>query len=180
MYKRMCKFQQDNALDPNSMQESFERLATDPKEIVKTNLEFSIVASDKFRHDTGFTKEQVMAAFYGTGLDKDPSIASFHKQLKKNIQSVLFNLGDTLEVRLKAELHNLEEKKEINVDLEAKPVLSFEDYCAIGSIAVKYSLLKVLQEEKVWDTQRRKLIRRKKGAEGEIGWIESDISNDYA
>ena len=180
MYKRLCKIQQDNCIDPEFSKESFEKLATDPKEIVKLNLEFAIMASDKFQLENGFTKEQVMVAFYGTGLDKDESIASFHKQMRKQMQHMLFNLGDALETRLKEELRNLEEKKEINVDLTARPVVSFEDYCAIGSIAVKYSTLRILNEEKLWETQRRKLIRRKKGAEGEKNWIETEISNEYA
>ena len=59
------------------------------------------------------------------------------------MQHMLFNLGDALETRLKEELRNLEEKKEINVHLTARPVVSFEDYCAIGSIAVKYSTLRI-------------------------------------
>ena len=54
--------------------------------------------------------------------------------------------------------------------------MSFEDYCKIGSISVKYSMLKVYSQEKEWDSQRRKLIRRKKGEK----WIDAEISNDYA
>ena len=60
------------------MAESFDKLATDPTELIKLNLTFSIRAADKFQRESGFTKQQVMVAFYGVGLDKDPSIASFH------------------------------------------------------------------------------------------------------
>lgn len=66
-------------MDPDTVSESFNLLATDPKEIVKLNLAFSIESADKFKRQTGFSKEQVMVAFYGTGLDKDSTIASFHK-----------------------------------------------------------------------------------------------------
>ena len=85
-----------------------------------------------------------------------------------------------METKLKEEPQNLKAKNEIIIDLTAEPVLSFEDYCTIGSIAVKYSSIRVLKEEKVWETQRRKMIRRKKGVEGENSWIEAEISNDYA
>ena len=34
-------------------------------------------------------------------------------------------------------------KKEITVKLEEKQILSFDDYCTVGSIAVKYSSFKV-------------------------------------
>ena len=42
MYKLLCKYQQENQLDPETVSASFELLATDPKEIVKLNLAFSI------------------------------------------------------------------------------------------------------------------------------------------
>ena len=44
---------------------------------------------------------------------------------------------------------------------ESPVPLSFEDYCTIGGIAVKYSLLRTQMEQNDWDTQRRKLIKRK-------------------
>ena len=37
----------------------------------------------------------------------------------------------------------LVKKNVISVNLEDKQVLSFEDYCTVGSIAVKYSSFKV-------------------------------------
>ena len=64
------------------MAESFDKLATNPAEIVNLNLAFSIRAADKFQRESSFTKQQVMVAFYGVGLDKDPSIASFHRTVQ--------------------------------------------------------------------------------------------------
>lgn len=55
-------------------------------------------------------------------------------------------------------------------------MLEFGDYCAIGALAVKYSTLKCQQDEKKWDIERRKLIKRKK----EKSWLETEISNEYA
>ena len=57
MYKILCKHQEENQLDPAVVQESFELLGTDPSEIIKLNLAFSIVASDKFQRETSYTKE---------------------------------------------------------------------------------------------------------------------------
>lgn len=45
---------------------------------------------------------------------------------------------------------------------------------------MKYSLLRVMQEEKGWTDHRRKLVRRKKGVSGDEGWAQAEISNDYA
>ena len=58
-----------------------------------------------------------MVAFYGTGLDKDPAIAVFHKQLKKHLQTTLFNLGEELESKLKADLKSLTDNGKLNYDL---------------------------------------------------------------
>ena len=88
----------------------------------------------------------------------------------------LFGLGDELESSLRTEVETLIKKKEIEVDLDKSPVCTFESYCAIGGLAVKYSQLKVHQEEDAWDSQRRRLIRKKKGEK----WIETQISNEYA
>ena len=119
-------------------------------------------------------------AYYGTGLDKDPSIAQFHRQVKKQVTQALFSLGKPLEDALAKELGELVVKGEIGLERSRSPVLSFEDYCKVGSIAVKYSLYRVRQEEKGWEDHRRGLIKRKKGAVGEEGWIKAEISNDYA
>ena len=67
-------------------------------------------------------------------------------------------------------------KKEITVKENEKHVLSFEDYCTVGSIAVKYSMFKVLISEPEWDKQRRKFIKRKEGQD----WIDTEITNEYA
>ena len=119
-----------------------------------------------------------MVAFYGTGLDKDPSIAIFHKQLKKHVQSTLFNLGEQLERRLKTDLQALLDNGKLKCDKSKQLVMSFEDFCSLSTLAVKYSVLRVNAQESTWDTQRRKLIRKKKGQK--MKWIETEISNDYA
>ena len=67
-------------------------------------------------------------------------------------------------------------KKELTVNLNKKQILSFDDYCTIGSIAVKYSSFKVAASEPDWDKQRRKFIKRKEGQD----WTESEITNEYA
>eukprot|EP00353_Schmidingerella_taraikaensis_P007044 CAMPEP_0185576650 /NCGR_PEP_ID=MMETSP0434-20130131/7529_1 /TAXON_ID=626734 ORGANISM="Favella taraikaensis, Strain Fe Narragansett Bay" /NCGR_SAMPLE_ID=MMETSP0434 /ASSEMBLY_ACC=CAM_ASM_000379 /LENGTH=54 /DNA_ID=CAMNT_0028193929 /DNA_START=1 /DNA_END=165 /DNA_ORIENTATION=+ len=54
--------------------------------------------------------------------------------------------------------------------------MQFGDYCAIGALAVKYSTLKCLKDEKKWDSERQKLIKKKKGKV----WLEAEISNEYA
>ena len=56
--------------------------------------------------------------------------------------------------------------------------MSFEDYCCVSTLAVKYSVLRVNAEEVTWDTQRRKLVRKKKGQK--MKWVDTEISNDYA
>ena len=70
----------------------------------------------------------------------------------------------------------MQTSKVINVDSSKTPMLEFGDYCAIGALAVKYSTLKCQQDEKKWDIERRKLIKRKK----EKSWLETEISNEYA
>ena len=54
--------------------------------------------------------------------------------------------------------------------------MDFDAYCTVGAIAVRYSTLKVFEDEKNWDTSRRRLIKRKKPQK----WIETEISNEYA
>ena len=57
-------------------------------------------------------------------------------------------------------------------------MMSFEHFCSLSTLAVKYSVLRVNAQESTWDTERRKLIRKKKGQK--MKWIETEISNDYA
>jgi len=158
------------------MADSFESVATDPSEIINLNLAHSIMGADMLRRKTGFTKGQVMVAFYGNGLDKDPKIAKFHAQMKKGLTHMLFNLGTQIETALQKEIKGLVTKKHLGVNFENSPIMSFEHYCALGTIAIKYATLKSYQDEKGWNSQRRKLIRRKK----EQKWAETVISNEYA
>jgi len=121
-----------------------------------------------------------MVAFYGTGLDKNPEIAEFHAQVKKGMQHVLYSLGQALESALAGEMRLMLDENVINVDLAAEDpsaVMEFGDYCAIGALAVKYSSLKCIQDQKRWDQQRRKLIKRKSSTSS---WTDVGISNEYA
>lgn len=158
------------------MAENFRKIAKDPREIIKLNLAFSIEAADKFKRKTGYSREQVMVAFYGTGLDREPQIAEFHAQMKKAMQRVLYNLGESLQNSLTRELETLVADRLITVDVHKEPAMSFEDYCTVGALAVKYSTLKVFQDERGWELERRSMIRRVKGQK----WLEAPISNDYA
>ena len=87
-------------------------------------------------------------------------------------------MGEQLERRLKTDLQALIDKGELKCDRNKQPVMSFEDFCSLSTLAVKYSVLRVNAQESTWDTQRRKLIRKKKGQK--MKWIDTEISNDYA
>ena len=87
-------------------------------------------------------------------------------------------MGEQLERRLKTDLQALLDTGKLKCDRSKEPVMSFEDYCSISTLAVKYSVLRVNAQESTWDTQRRKLIRKKKGQK--MKWIDAEISNDYA
>ena len=79
---------------------------------------------------------------------------------------------------MKADLKSLVDTGKLKCDLTKTPVMSFEDYCCVSTLAVKYSVLRVNAEEVTWDTQRRKLVRKKKGQK--MKWVDTEISNDYA
>lgn len=68
------------------------------------------------------------------------------------MQRVLFTLGEPLESRLKAELGQMIKDEKLKLLSESTVPLSFEDYCTVGGIAVKYSLLRVQLEQQDWAT----------------------------
>lgn len=63
---------------------------------------------------------------------------------------------------MKADLKSLTDSGKLKYNLSETPVMSFEAYCSITTLAVKYSVIRVNAQERVWDTQRRKLIRKRK------------------
>lgn len=58
---------------------------SDPREIVKVNLEQSIRVADRFERKTGYAREQVLVAFYATKMDQDPQVAQVHSDLAKRV-----------------------------------------------------------------------------------------------
>ena len=94
LYKDLSTLQSENEMQSQTVEDSLDKLAKDPCQVIKLNLAFSIVAADKFQLKTGMTKQLVMVAFYATELEKNPEIARFHLQVKKKMQNVLYGLGD--------------------------------------------------------------------------------------